>query len=109
MTIDELRTLAAQSRTAGRTVERLTSDHEWSPGHTIDALAVDTRALANAVALKLDEVNTAAALADCLWSVLTIADELGIDLEAAFVARHDEVLAQLEHIRLAQLTAEYTN
>lgn len=34
-------------------------------------------------------------LADCLWSVLTLADAYGVDLEAAFVSTTDGLDAHL--------------
>lgn len=44
---------------------------------------------------KEENINTALKheLADCLWALLTVADELGIDLEKEFVA----MLGKLEH------------
>lgn len=35
-------------------------------------------------------------LSDCLWSVIVIADELGIDLEQAFIKTMDELHARIE-------------
>lgn len=35
-------------------------------------------------------------IADCLWSVIVIADELGIDLEEAFVKTMDELHERIE-------------
>lgn len=38
-------------------------------------------------------------LADCLWSVLTLADAYGVDLETAFVSTMDELGAHLRDQR----------
>ncbi|HEY5695737.1 MAG TPA: hypothetical protein VIQ80_02790 [Candidatus Saccharimonadales bacterium] len=35
-------------------------------------------------------------LSDCLWSVMVIADELGVDLEEAFIKNMDELYARIE-------------
>lgn len=35
-------------------------------------------------------------LADCLWSVLVLSDQLGVDLERAFVETMSQVSARLE-------------
>ena len=43
----------------------------------------------------IDEV-LAHELSDCLWSVMVIADELGIDLEQAFTKWIDEMHARIE-------------
>jgi len=40
-------------------------------------------------------------LSDCLWSVMVIADELGIDLEAAFVRTMAELQQRIEHEKTA--------
>lgn len=92
VSLDELIQVARQIKTRNVALQLRTSERPWSIGETMLGFTTDVGDLARLVmeAEKLrpesDDLHERIEheLADCLWSVLTLADELGVDLEEAF-------------------------
>lgn len=81
---------------------------EWTTAEIMGGFVVDVGDLGRLVQAatgirRIDDVDTKLAheLADCLWSVLVLADRLGVDLAAAF----DGTMAQLRTFLGQQLDA----
>jgi NTP pyrophosphatase (non-canonical NTP hydrolase) len=97
------RALAIRRRYAD--VERATYGREWSGEELALGLVGDVGDLVKLVQAKdgvrrLDDVDAALAheLADCLWSVIVLADRYGVDLESAFAATMDELEERLARL-----------
>jgi NTP pyrophosphatase (non-canonical NTP hydrolase) len=83
-------------------VERSSYGREWSGEDLALGLVGDVGDLVKLVQTKegvrstenVDE-RLAHELADCLWSVLVLADRYGVDLERAFAGTMDELEARL--------------
>ena len=95
-----------------RTVRELYAEHEkrrygrsWTDQELMLGFLGDVGDLAKLVQGKagvrphpdLDEA-LAHELADCLWSVLSLADRYGVDLEQSFLSTMDELGAHLEGV-----------
>jgi NTP pyrophosphatase (non-canonical NTP hydrolase) len=83
-------------------VERSTYGREWSGEDLALGLVGDVGDLVKLVQAKegaraIDDVDERLAheLADCLWSVLVLADRYGVDLERAFLETMSQLEAQL--------------
>jgi NTP pyrophosphatase (non-canonical NTP hydrolase) len=83
-------------------LERATYGREWSAEELMLGFVKDVGDLALLVQAQegireADHVEEALAheLADCLWSLISLADRYGIDLEPAFLRAMDEIEAQL--------------
>src|SRR5215213_6933972 len=70
----------------------------WTPTDYMSGFVGDVGALSKLVMARrglrrVDDLDQKLPheLADCLWSVLVLADELGIDLEAAFATTMDDL------------------
>jgi NTP pyrophosphatase (non-canonical NTP hydrolase) len=94
------RALAVRRRYAE--VEHSTYGREWSGEDLALGLVGDVGDLGKLVQAKegvraVDDVDERLAheLADCLWSVLVLADRYGVDLEQAFAGTMDELEARL--------------
>jgi NTP pyrophosphatase (non-canonical NTP hydrolase) len=94
------RALAVRRRYAD--VERETYGREWSGEDLALGLVGDVGDLVKLVQAKegvraADAVDARLAheLADCLWSVLVLADRYGVDLERAFLETMDDLEARL--------------
>ena len=96
----QARALAVRQRYAQ--VERSTYGREWSGEELALGLVGDVGDLAKLVqaqegirAIPDADALLAHELADCLWSVVVLADRYGVDLERAFLDTMDELEAQL--------------
>jgi len=95
------RALEIRSRYAG--MEMAHGGQPWSRAELAQGFAGDVGALMKLVMAKdgrraapLDlDARLAHELADCLWSVLVLADTCGVDLERAFVRAMDELEGKL--------------
>jgi NTP pyrophosphatase (non-canonical NTP hydrolase) len=83
--------------------ERRTAGAEWSTTDLALGLVGDVGDLVKLVQAKegvrnVDNVDVKLAheLADCLWSLIVLADRLGIDLQLAFVETIDRLESALE-------------
>lgn len=100
-----LRTLTARAMEVRRlyaAFERRTYGQEWSETDLMSGLVVDVGDLTRLVMastgvrqIENTDAKLAHELADCLWSVLVLADRLDVDLGAAFTATMDELEARL--------------
>jgi NTP pyrophosphatase (non-canonical NTP hydrolase) len=95
------RALATRERFAD--YERRTVGHEWGLSELVAGFVVDVGDLTRLVMAEQGHrvvpdhrERLAHELADCLWSVLVLSQNLGVDLGAAFVATLDELDAFLE-------------
>ncbi|MBI4135710.1 nucleotide pyrophosphohydrolase [Candidatus Uhrbacteria bacterium] len=88
-------------------LNRREGNREWSASEYAQGLVGDVGDLVKLIMAKNgfrfsaeENVNTALKheLADCLWSVLTIADELGVNLEKEFIATMNKLESKIvEH------------
>lgn len=99
---DEIRERALAVRRRYAEVERRTYGREWNGEELALGLVGDVGDLVKLVQAKegvrlVDDVDARLAheLADCLWSVLVLADRYGVDLERAFAATMDELEERL--------------
>ncbi len=83
--------------------ERNTVGHEWGASELMAGFVVDVGDLTRLVMASeghrlVDDHKTKLAheLADCLWSVLVLADSLQVDLGSAFASTLDELDALLD-------------
>src|ERR1700749_3891095 len=95
-----LRALASRGKFAD--YETRTYGREWTTEELTLGLMKDVGDLAMLVQAsegvrQVTDLNSALGheLSDCLWSVITLADRLGIDLQAAFAQTMDELDKQL--------------
>lgn len=105
MTVDELKVLALSVKQAYEDKNKQAGRKAWDVSDYTAGFVGDMGDLSKLVMAKqglrtvadVDE-KLAHELSDCLWSVLVIADELGIDLEAEFkknmLALHQRVLKE---------------
>jgi len=101
MRFEELTSRAREVRSLYAEWERQRDGRPWTTGELLTGFVGDVGDLAklvqahNGVRPGPDDLPAALGheLSDCLWSVLVLADELGIDLQAAFTSTIDE----LEH------------
>jgi NTP pyrophosphatase (non-canonical NTP hydrolase) len=97
----ELRERALAVRRRYAEVERETYGREWSGADLGLGFVGDVGDLVKLVQAKEGvraadaDARLAHELADCLWSVLVLADRYGIDLERAFLETMDELEARL--------------
>lgn len=110
----DLRTMHARARSVAFLYDQRNDrkfGKTWTPGDFATGFAGDVGDLCKVVQsiegirdAPADHPGVAHELADCLWSVLTIADRLGVNLEKAFINTMDELESKL----LAELdTDEY--
>jgi NTP pyrophosphatase (non-canonical NTP hydrolase) len=94
---------ALEVRRAYAAVEASTYGSSWTTAELTSGLVVDVGDLVRLVMArdgrrpapaKLD-ARIAHELADCLWSVLVLADRLGVDLASAFERTMDQLEQQL--------------
>lgn len=98
MDFDQMQERARAVRTRYAEVEAATYGRSWTTEEVMLGFLGDVGDLAKLVQGKagvrprpdLDEA-LAHELADCLWSVLTLADAYGVDLEGSFTATMDEL------------------
>lgn len=77
---------------------------KWSVTDTMSGFVGDVGDLSKLIMAKQGlrrgpddvDVKIAHELADCLWSVIVIANELGVDLETEFTKTMDELSARIE-------------
>lgn len=93
-----LATRALEVRSLYSEYERATVGREWTTNDLMSGFVVDVGDLMRLVMAatgvrRVDDVDTKLPheLADCLWSLLVLADRLGVDLGAAFAATMDEL------------------
>ena len=100
----DLQTLALKNRDGYSKIERAVSGKRWDVLHRTAGFAGDVGELLQLVMAKqglrrspspTDEA-LAHELSDCLWCVMVIADELGIDLEQAFIKAMEELRVRIE-------------
>jgi NTP pyrophosphatase (non-canonical NTP hydrolase) len=96
----QVRALAVRRRYA--VVEQQAYGREWNSEELALGLVGDVGDLVKLVQAKegiraIDDVDARLAheLADCLWSVVVLADRYGVDLERAFLDTMDELEARL--------------
>lgn len=102
MDMTELRARARDVRTLYAAEEERSYGRSWTPEEIMLGFLGDVGDLAKLVQGKagvrpradLDEA-LAHELADCLWSVLTLADAYDVDLEGAFARTMDELTTHL--------------
>ena len=96
--------LSVRVRDHYRDLQKVDGQKEWGASERMAGFVGDVGALSKLVMAKqgllrgpenIDE-ELAHELADNLWSILVLADELGIDLEAAFIKNMDELHARIE-------------
>jgi NTP pyrophosphatase (non-canonical NTP hydrolase) len=93
----------AQTTRAGfAAYERATVGHEWGPAELMAGFVADVGDLSRLVMatqghrlIDDHQPKLEHELADCLWSVLVLADALDVDLGAAFLRTLDELAASL--------------
>src|SRR6478736_725029 len=98
MDFEQMQARAREIRTRYAGVEASTYGRAWTPQEIMLGFVGDVGDLAKLVQGKagvrpredLDEA-LAHELADCLWSVLTLADAYDVDLAAAFMSTMDEL------------------
>lgn len=107
MQLVELSLRAAQIRARYAALETERSGRPWSRAELAQGFAGDVGELMKLVMAKdgrragppdLD-ARLAHELADCLWSVLVLADACGVDLEKAFLRNMDELETQLSQAK----------
>lgn len=93
---------ARSTRAAFAKYEQATVGHEWGAAELMAGFVADVGDLSRLVmasqghrVIEDHEAKLEHELADCLWSVLVIADALGIDLGPAFVRTMDELETSL--------------
>jgi NTP pyrophosphatase (non-canonical NTP hydrolase) len=94
MTFDEAKAGAARTRELYRQLEQRRYGREWDARDLFIGFLGDVGDLAQLLGAQQGvrpgpenlEAAIAHELADCLWSLLVIADELEVDLETAFAA-----------------------
>ncbi len=103
MQFNELKEKALELREIYRKYEKITYNKNWTRENIAEGFVGDVGDLMKLILAKqgirkIDNVDEALAheLADCLWSVLVLADEYGIDLEKEFI-RNVEVLQAKLH------------
>lgn len=104
MNLEELKNRAREVKAHNVELQIKQADRPWSTAETTLGFVADVGDLAKLVMMKsgLREPNPdldqmiGHELGDCLWSVLTLADELGIDLERAFLETLQEILGRTE-------------
>jgi NTP pyrophosphatase (non-canonical NTP hydrolase) len=104
MTFEEVRAKARKVRALYAELEKEKYGRAWSPQEQMLGFVTDVGELAELVVSKagmrpIDDVDAKLRheLADCLWSVLILADAYDIDLEKEFT----DTMAKLE-IRIAE-------
>jgi NTP pyrophosphatase (non-canonical NTP hydrolase) len=109
----ELRTMHARARSVALLYDRRNIrkfGKTWTSGDFATGFAGDVGDLCKVVQ-SIEGIRDAPAahpgvaheLADCLWSVLTLADRLGVDLEEAFTTTMDDLESKL----LTELDNDY--
>lgn len=109
-TFADMQDMAAQTREAYRELERAQFGKEWNVTDLFVGVMGDVGELAQLLGARGGlrsgpddlEAKLAHELADVLWSVLVIAREIGVDLDAAFAELHTTLLARIA-TKLAQL------
>lgn len=100
----ELIEQAVRVRNHYRDLQRVDGQKEWGASERMAGFVGDVGALSKLVMVKqglrrgpenIDE-ELAHELADNLWSILVLADELGIDIEDAFVKSMDALHERIE-------------
>jgi NTP pyrophosphatase (non-canonical NTP hydrolase) len=98
MDFQEMQARARHVRARYAAVEASTYGRSWTTEEIMLGFLGDVGDLAKLVQGKAgvrprDDLDEALAheLADCLWSVLTLADAYGVDLEGAFTGTMDEL------------------
>ena len=100
----ELIELSVKVRNHYRDLQKIDGQKQWGASERMSGFVGDVGALSKLVMVKeglrrgpenIDE-ELAHELADNLWSIIVIADELGIDLEAAFVRSMDALHERIE-------------
>lgn len=112
MDFDEMRQMARTSREAYRELEVVRCGREWSLQDLFVGMVGDIGDLAQLLgALEgvrpgPDDLRASIGheLSDVLWSVLVIANELNIDLAAAFAELHDTLLSRVA-VKLRETSA----
>lgn len=86
--------------------EKAHTGKSWSPSNLAQGFVGDVGDLMKLVMAKeglreIEDVDAKLAheLADCLWSVLVLADAYNVDIEAAFTATMDELDQRLDGIQ----------
>jgi NTP pyrophosphatase (non-canonical NTP hydrolase) len=103
-TFAELRALALKNRDEYSEIERAVGGKQWDVLNRATGFAGDVGELLQLVMAKqglrrspkATDDALAHELSDCLWSIMVIADELGIDLEQAFVKKMEELRVRIE-------------
>jgi len=108
MTFEELQAMAQKSRRAGATLAKR-ANGTWHESNVTDALVVDANAVATLVASGSTDDTEALAqsLADVLWTLAVLADDLNVDLTAAFASRHQQVITDISRSLTALDAGEY--
>lgn len=82
-------------------IEKNVAGKPWGALERTQGLVVDTGDLMRLMMAKnnlrkMDDVDTKLKheLSDCLWAIIVIADELGIDLEKSFIETMEEIQAK---------------
>ena len=102
MELRELTARALQIRERFAAAERARNGREWTPEQIMQGFVVDVGDLMRLVMAKsgarhVDDADLKIGheLADCLWSVLVLAQLHGVDLEREFVRTMDELEVKL--------------
>jgi NTP pyrophosphatase (non-canonical NTP hydrolase) len=100
--LDELVRIARQVVTAYSVKNKMAGRHDWTLENYLAGFVGDVGDLSKLVMAKsgyrdADNVDERIAheLSDCLWSILVIADELRLDLAAAYKSNMKTLLGQI--------------
>ncbi len=81
------------------------NEKQWTVAEYGQAFAGDVGDLLKLIMAKnafrtIDDLDTKLAheLSDCLWAALVIADELGIDIEQAFIKNMEELKTRIQQV-----------
>lgn len=103
MSLDELQERAMQIRALFAEYEKQNGGTEWTTRDIMDGFVGDVGDLMKLVMAKegrrdIDDVDAKLAheLADCLWSILVLAEKLDVDLETSFTTTMNELEAKLK-------------
>jgi NTP pyrophosphatase (non-canonical NTP hydrolase) len=102
MTLDELWGRALEIREQFAQFEKQQGSQAWGAREIMDGFVGDVGDLMKLVMArhnlrKIDDLDAKIAheLADCLWSVLVLADKLDVDIEKAFTHTMDDIEKKL--------------
>lgn len=104
MDLEDLKERARQVKAHNLELQLKQAHRPWSTAETTLGFVSDVGDLAKLVMMKSglrqpnDDLDRMIGheLGDCLWSILTLADELGVDLESAFLETLNEILERTE-------------